>query len=382
MKPFFLLLLLCTLINACSSVPPTQYRHEKPYTTNQPQTCGSETDSNIYDRLNYGLYWFGFKNHCQQYIATSNNRYFDPTKKKVLFVVHGWMIGATEKRYRLNFDARRLHGPNVSDMLSNWLPNWNVGMFYWNQFADEAASSKWKMINAVGTAEAKIWSTKGPERMRWRDATGGYNDSGIDENMVDHFYQQYVQALANYQPNDIRLLGQSLGTQVVIALAAKIDRQIKAGKLAKNLLPTQVIIIDPAFSDKNPHLLDNGNTLMQQSMADVKMLKADGVVISGYRTSIAGHNRFMPDNTQLLQLTAFSDFTLDFYGKRDYLDKHTMGIWWYLLSMPNADKKMPSLQIAVNKPNAAMPLAQLRQLMGSGKITQTFSEKPAEKQIH
>ncbi|PHQ80862.1 MAG: hypothetical protein COB66_03720 [Coxiella sp. (in: Bacteria)] len=86
--------------------------------------------------------------------------YFDPKKPTIIFF-HGWQPDTVKNksRFDLCYMYKQANGQSSPryNTLQYW-KGWNVGVFYWNQFADEA--------NVVD-AEAKIYSAHGIMSMRW-----------------------------------------------------------------------------------------------------------------------------------------------------------------------------------------------------------------------
>ena len=340
---FLALSLMCSCIAYASAIADSQ------------MICGQENRENpmealVYENLNYGLAWFGKGNHCIQG-ESNNNPYFDIHKKHTLIFVHGWSPNTVPNFTRFNFNATRSAGPaDSTDTISAWLDGtngdknpWNIGVFYWNQFADEPPASFEQMQdieNAVLNAENKIWSSTTPNiGMRWRSPQG-FNDAPPfvnDKSVLDLLYNDYIKNLSNYQ-GDIRLVGESLGSQLVLALAKRVDDDIKNHILPANFLPKQIVLLDPIVVTQ-AHLDALINAVQQ--------LEKDGVTISGYRTSDLGKPRngsFVVDNTNLLKYTAFTDMDFCVYPVPDptpdnmllyilaEMKRHVAGSWWYFLS--------------------------------------------------
>ena len=109
--------------------------------------------------VDVGLHWFGHDNHCEKMVwaeaegAGPGQRCFDPSKPSVIYV-HGFARRTTARRFRETFnwahnDAAYGLDVNAADA---WLDaGWNVGIFYWNQLADEEMPQD---------TESKIWTSK------------------------------------------------------------------------------------------------------------------------------------------------------------------------------------------------------------------------------
>jgi hypothetical protein len=159
--------------------------------------------------LQYGIRWFGKDN-----IRLPGYNVPPPNRNAPTFIFsHGWQPGATVARTMENFNYKDIdpkYGFDVN-MADAWIAaGWNVGMFYWNQFADEAV---------VQDAEAKLWTPNGPQGMRWRTTDGSYSTVGAPNiSIPELFVECYLQSFANVSdyPASVRLAGHSLGSQVIL----------------------------------------------------------------------------------------------------------------------------------------------------------------------
>ena len=151
---------------------------------------------------------------------------YDPTAPTVIYI-HGWQRGATMERKRETlFNATWKNYAHEVDVIRTWRSQgYNVGVLYWNQFADEAE---------VKDAEAKIWSNQGRKGMRWRDADGEYHTHDVSENVVELLLAFYTHALRDYQGPKLRFVGHSLGSQVAISLAYQLYKRFETENLILN----------------------------------------------------------------------------------------------------------------------------------------------------
>ena len=220
--------------------------------------------------------------------------FFDPNRKTIVFI-HGWQPSSMEKkdRFDLCFQYTKEDGKpsQVYNTLKYW-KNWNVAVFYWNQFADEDTP-----YVGVVDAEAKIYSTDAPNGMRWAyldDAGKRHYCSDADskcimpkQTVVDMAYDAFINALPNkenFKGDALRITGQSLGTQIAIQLT---DRVMNNPALPQ---PTRLVLLDPYFSPDD----DTINTIyhLPKSVADFNSDKVTDILkinpnfaISEYRTS-------------------------------------------------------------------------------------------------
>ena len=87
--------------------------------------------TSVFANLDYGLYWFGY-NSAQKAVPGQSNAFYAPHKDTVIFI-HGWQNNTVTKQKRAT-----LYRESNEDLSAYWLDRgYNVGIMYWNQFADE-----------------------------------------------------------------------------------------------------------------------------------------------------------------------------------------------------------------------------------------------------
>jgi len=301
MRKLFLLCLLCF----------SSFSHAAP---------GVFPDS-TFNNLDYGLYWFGYGDTWQKAVPGQSNAYFGTSKPTVIYI-HGWQNGATARKDRETFNREGAGGPSL-DLATAWLnAGYNVGVLYWNQFADEGE---------VTDAEAKIWSSSGPRAMRWRNAAGVYS-TGPTQSASDLLFKSYKDNMASYTGSNIRILGHSLGNQMAIVLSKKISDAVTAGTLNSKLLPKRVALLDPFYSNNAKSWLGNQWT-GAVCRSYVSELKGKGVIFEAYRSSAVTSTIFVGDeNTGLMNMTAFSELKPWYFNATQITEKHNAAVWHYLWS--------------------------------------------------
>ncbi len=270
-----------------------------------PASLSAQVASLAYDPnvLSYGLYWFGLDNASQKFVSGQSNAYFDPAKPTVIFV-HGWQPGISAT-YPPNFTYAEGGNVNTANAWVN--AGWNIGIFYWNQFSDEAE---------VKDAEAKIWVNDGPQRMRWRKGDGSYEEAPTGTPSAGElFYQTYVAAMTeqNYTGGHIRIAGHSLGNQMAVRLTKLVSDGIKAGNVPGHLLPSRVALLDPYWSNGAKSYLSNkeNGAVVRGYVAE---LLPKGVLFEWYRSSVLTVDPNGDTNQELQPMTLYADMTPDFVG--------------------------------------------------------------------
>jgi hypothetical protein len=285
-----------------------------------PAATGVFPDS-TFQNLDYGLYWFGTGDTWQKAIPGQTNAYYGASKPTVIYV-HGWQNGSSQNKNRESFNRKDAGGPDL-DLAYAWRQaGYNVGILYWNQFADEAE---------VKDAEAKIWTASGPKTMRWRNSSGVYAN-GPSQSAADLMFTSYKDNLAGYSGSNIRLLGHSLGNQMAIVLTKKISDAVTAGSVNSKLLPKRVALLDPFYSQDPKSFLGN-KWVGEVCRTYVSELKGKGVIFEAYRTSAASSSGFIGDsNTGLMNMTAFSELKPWYFNATQLTEKHNAAAWHYLWS--------------------------------------------------
>lgn len=201
----------------------------------------------INEDIDYGLYWYGSEGECEKYFAEYNNAFYDETKKTMIYS-HGWQPLSTVmsdaygrsyfKHEIFNWNEPLTLGKPEYSGLNVWTNNgwldkgWNTGIVYWTQFADEIPLTG-DDITGVHDAEAKIWCLSGNQGSRYRtideygfgeykywDKKYKFDGQIYDiESVNELLYIPVSHALQNNTSENIRLVGHSLGSQLITSLA-------------------------------------------------------------------------------------------------------------------------------------------------------------------
>ncbi|KPA09323.1 Glycoside hydrolase, family 31 [Candidatus Magnetomorum sp. HK-1] len=185
--------------------------------------------------IDFGLYWFGKNGQCEKFIPGQNNAFYDPEKPTLIYT-HGWKQAAVERNYERETFLFETPDENTAIYTNHgWIEKgWNTGILYWNQWCEEPE---------VKDAEAKIWSFNGPKSNRYKLSNGTYA-TFIPENLpigseikvdsvADILFHYVFQALKANTGNNIRLVGHSLGNQLMTCIAKRLkDKNIRVNRLA------------------------------------------------------------------------------------------------------------------------------------------------------
>ena len=306
--------------------------------------------ASTYEELNYGLYWFDYANAKKAEPGTINP-YYDANKPTFIYV-HGWQKGSVEEQGRSTFD-RSDSGGASEDLSQYWLDQgYNVGILYWNQFADE---------DEVKDAEAKIHTTEGPQGMRWKSLDGTYH-AGPNKNITQLLFESIRDNMGDFSNGHFRIAGHSLGNQLALSISKELNNAVENG-LNANLLPDRIALLDPFYSKGAQDYLD-GQWPGEIARETADTLKAANVILETYRSSLAGSSGIAGDtNVDLMNKTAFTEIRPWYLSFWEIAEKHSAAVNWYFGSIAfDAPQLTSNLGDA---PSAATSDARTRELMNS-----------------
>lgn len=317
----------------------------------------------VFKNLDYGLYWFDYY-RAEKAVPNQTNPYYNPNAKTVLYI-HGWQNGSVNNKTRETLDRRRQGGP-AEDLAHYWLDRgYNVGVLYWNQFADESE---------VKNAEAKIYSTSGPKGMRWKSSTSGYQN-GPSKTVTQLLTDSVKQNMSNFRGSELRIAGHSLGNQLALSIAYNLRNHSNT-----NLRADRVVLLDPFSSNYGKSYL-GGKWTGQVSREYASALKSKGVAIEAYRSSPVTGTPFVGDaNWGLMDMTAFSELKPWNFQFWQLAEKHGAAVTWYFWS-----RNFGTIDVvsdSTDAPSATSSNSQIRTLMNkSWGVVQdqgAYSASPAD----
>lgn len=334
-------------------------------------------DISHWNNLDSSIYWYGLNNKPYKFVPGEANPAFDPSKPTIIYI-HGWQPEYYLIRHRESF---YIYGKDTAD---DWIKKgWNVGVFYWNQFSDEAS---------VLDAEAKIWTPNGPQKMRWRKGNGSYDTSNnINVSASQLLYQQYIQAMQGYKGNEIRIAGHSLGSQMAILLTKQISDNVDSGNIPHELLPKRVSLLDPYFSNLGKYYLNfkwTGEVCRGyvQNLINTKNIPFELYTSSDLTKGIAGD-----DNIGLQRMCATSYMKPTFYNDVQQIERHYAAKYNYFSSFATNSpleyfNNNPTGNIAAS---ASTPTSRIAEMMGpnyhwvqiGGNATTDISDDIYQKQV-
>jgi len=212
-------------------------------------------DDSVFTSLDYGLYWYGTDSPVPQKAGTEGAN-FDPDKPTLIFT-HGMKIAEGYGRRDL---VSLWSGTNSQFKAKGYDPymyyeqyyqvlldmGYNVGHFYWNQLAEISIDEDYH----VWTSD--IYDEDGNDiGLSYYVSNGKGNRTLGDPSKNPHssvavlFGEAIKEGLGADYHQPWRLVGHSMGGQLVLATTQNLIYQNEQGTIGDNLLPERVSLIDP-----------------------------------------------------------------------------------------------------------------------------------------
>ena len=293
--------------------------------------------------LDYGLHWVRVQNGAENQVKALNDdgnivptivNYYDDARPTVIYF-HGWQNGSSADNYSRESFTFEDNGNSLSHL--GWKQRgWNVGIFYWNQFADEGE---------VKNAEAKLWSASGPKGMRYRLDDGSYSTAQSPNKSVGELaFEQITTALANNTSGNIRFAGHSLGNQLAVFTASQINDAVNSGTVSANVMPNRIALLDPFWSKNGKSYLGDQNgdgshdwTGERTRWAISEMIADQDVAVEWYKSSAIYDLWIGDQNTPLEGIVNLNHLRFWYLSATDIAGKHINARHWYFQSMGDAE---------------------------------------------
>ena len=245
-----LLCLTLCLATAAAFVPAeTAFAYDSYY----QQTPGF--DDEVFTALDYGLYWYGTDSRIPKKAGTEGAN-FDPNKPTLIFT-HGMKITEGYNRRDLvslwaatnglfadkGYDPYMYYDEYYQILLEM---GYNVGHFYWNQLAEISIDEDYRIWtsdlydedgNDLGlnyfVSNNKGKRTLGDPAKNPHDSVAVVFGEAIKSGLGASYNQPW------------RLVGHSMGGQLVLATTQNLIYQKNAGTIGQNLVPERVSLVDP-----------------------------------------------------------------------------------------------------------------------------------------
>ncbi len=287
-------------------------------------------------RVDYGIYWLGDDGEYEKAVPGGQSKYFDLAKPTVIYM-HGWQKGTSQ--YNMQKENPFLYTSDAfgsGSLMRLWRTrDYNVGVFFWSQFADE---------KDVRNAEVKVWKGESTEKdqdggtlgMRYRVRSGDFVPSVLRKSITEVFVEQYTQVFEGYRGPGIRLVGHSLGAQLAGRAAHLISREATAGRVANEIVPKRLAFLDAFWSKGAQKYLGAKSTAEVFNAEVTAFVKLRGAVVEQIKTSALGGTFAGDENLLLRRVSAFHRVWPRFISPTDQASLHGYAPIWYFGSIQGA----------------------------------------------
>ncbi len=356
-------------VGACSAATPVGRQFDHPANFSQ---------------LDFGIYWARCGacrpgDHGSDEVRAypgEDDAYFNPRRPTIIFV-HGWEPGSTTLGERQSMQTPITAAPpREQDLAAPWRARgYNVGLFYWNQFADDASS-----LIPTGV-ERKIWTADGDLTYLTRRADGSLAPPRVlpgQGSVADIFVRSYLAAMRGYRGLYVRVTGHSLGNQLAVRAAYLLQGLVERHRIAPALLPRRIALLDPFYSSGAQTYLPRANEgTAGEVTREVAALQTGPArtVFEYYSTSL------IPIATDVAARMALVRVSPAYAGL-DIAEAHLAAIHWYFASLaypppPACPGLAKAAACRLRAPSAALGDAALDRLVGSVWVQTAGQDTPA-----
>mmetsp|Transcript_73936 Transcript_73936/g.199279 ORF Transcript_73936/g.199279 Transcript_73936/m.199279 type:complete len:655 (-) Transcript_73936:110-2074(-) len=183
----------------------------------------------------------GYANATERF----NNQFYDPYRNTMIFF-HGWSGTTAWIPQTCSRLSTMNPGPNQTqiDIAASWFADgWNVGFFYWDQFADEPC---------LRDAEQKLWFDRGGNGLRWASYSPSNSSVswehylGEEESVSEMCAASVKEAMGDfYGGRTVRFVGHAIGAQLATSCAAKLHAEKHVAA------PQRLALLQPFFATRD-----------------------------------------------------------------------------------------------------------------------------------
>eukprot|EP00929_Paragymnodinium_shiwhaense_P080181 TRINITY_DN41802_c0_g2_i1.p1 TRINITY_DN41802_c0_g2~~TRINITY_DN41802_c0_g2_i1.p1 ORF type:complete len:593 (-),score=128.89 TRINITY_DN41802_c0_g2_i1:54-1832(-) len=316
--------------------------------------------------LDWGLHWYTADGRVQKAQKNETSEFFQPGRKTMIYF-HGYLGedgGSTEYCYRPSPYCDPDLCKERSNMLEAWFQQgWNVGFFYWDQFADETCARD---------AEQKIWFDAGGDGLRWakydvqsKQKTYQVYPNTNNVSVGDLCATVLADILDTFSGESLRFVGYDIGSQLAAHCAARLYDKATPWAASK-AKPTRITMLDPIFTERHFDIFRCGkvdfqagvkNLAAKAAVKDMETLWLDHTVPTEvYKSSLFTETSWLSDvNTDLqflgLLVTYDPDWCNNEYSKilkfySNWQCRHKASILQYFSSLSDPFMPLANAQLA------------------------------------
>lgn len=262
-------------------------------------TTIEEWGEEYFNKLNYGLYWYAEKDNP----IPSKDYRIDPNKPTLIYT-HGWKpLDESKAREGLSLKTKTEIAlaennfpvyPYDTEFYNYYLDKgYNVGVFYWNQLADEGMT-----LDVI----TKVWHSGDGKNMRYKtyadanaksELTSADDPTNPKSSIAVLYGDEIKKKLGKDFKGSLHLAGHSMGGELTCAVAEYLCIMYDNKEIGENLLPDRVTMLDPYLPDSkvNGKVDHTGEIVKNKSVAELTAeatdtIHAHGIPIEAYGTNV------------------------------------------------------------------------------------------------
>jgi len=180
--------------------------------------------------------------------------------------------------------------------------------------------------------------------------------------------------MGDFHGPELRIAGHSLGNQVVVGALGRLAIDVREGQLPAEMLPTQLLLLDPYWSPAEQDYLEEQGTGDRVRQIIKDRLRPRNILVSWYRSSLMTEGILVSDSNPQLRSLVSAYVLMDpaYCGFADQVCRHEAAWQSYFYSFafdpphecvranPNADCESTGLPAI----SASTPVERLREVAG------------------
>ena len=357
--------------------------------TDEQITCDYNEAGRVYPEDYTGIFWlhkkitknlpvkgkFSATDHYDQYGKKWDKDlgldYFDPSKPSVIHI-HGWSKG-TITMTSCNFNAI---SSNYTKVVAHdkWLPDWNVGIFRWEPFADDddlsLCGGVW--VPNPRKAEAKIHIGA---NMQYRNRDGsGFSSltttsSLYNKSITEMFVDEYTKIFGSTTNQEVRLTSHSIGGQLALSAAALLK---KRGNTSIKRIELLDIFFCNGQNDGYTSKPKSSSAMARANLAIINPNTDPDVAVSWYQcTNMTDCDIVGSSNTEMKKRVSWQGIRLWYLdGYSQVTLQHSECISWYY----NTKKLVKPLSTYVYTPQVIQKINVVDKALSANTDTQIIKQ--------
>jgi pimeloyl-ACP methyl ester carboxylesterase/uncharacterized protein YcfL len=274
--------------------------------------------------LDYGIYWFNAQGVGERHFPQISSPFLTPHESTVIFF-HGQQKGAVkENMWRGNPFLKTFGNEEPVNLLPLWKQqNFNVGIYFWEQFSDE---------DEPKSIEVKLWVTP-KNGIPFLTSDNRKSVAPSTRTLSNLLCDSYDEALNDIRPQTLRLVAHSTGAQLALHCAERNGENTSA-------LPNRIALLDPFWSRSS---LGGDKPVWPGQLSEKKaqwLITTKNTVVEQYKSSPLG-GIIGDANLPMRRQTAFARIWANFIPRLSFGMHHNYAVPWYFESIQRPIPVLP-----------------------------------------